>query len=175
MCRCWTVSPVSPECLLTVSFLCHFSFSGLWNKSTICLTELCILLVFQVEVSPLPEALSNCVRPDSRVPPAYSQSCTNYRADKHITYAFLYPPRKWAPAAELTQHVWWRFYWIRIPTIILQSYYYSFVPHLIVFHDFIYHINPVSFLPDRTVVKSRQKIRCCPHHQHCSHVSSIQE
>uniref|UniRef100_A0A3Q4H6P3 Ectonucleotide pyrophosphatase/phosphodiesterase 2 n=1 Tax=Neolamprologus brichardi TaxID=32507 RepID=A0A3Q4H6P3_NEOBR len=46
----------------------------------------------QVEVSPLPEALSNCVRPDSRVPPAYSQSCTNYRADKHITYAFLYPP-----------------------------------------------------------------------------------
>uniref|UniRef100_A0AAX7SC93 SMB domain-containing protein n=1 Tax=Astatotilapia calliptera TaxID=8154 RepID=A0AAX7SC93_ASTCA len=47
----------------------------------------------QVEVSPLPEALSNCVRPDSRVPPAYSQSCTNYRADKHITYAFLYPPQ----------------------------------------------------------------------------------
>uniref|UniRef100_A0A669DKF6 Ectonucleotide pyrophosphatase/phosphodiesterase 2 n=1 Tax=Oreochromis niloticus TaxID=8128 RepID=A0A669DKF6_ORENI len=47
----------------------------------------------QVEVSPLPETLSNCVRPDSRVPPAYSQSCTNYRADKHITYAFLYPPQ----------------------------------------------------------------------------------
>ncbi|XP_029957856.1 autotaxin isoform X2 [Salarias fasciatus] len=47
----------------------------------------------QVEVSPLPEALSNCVRPDSRVPPAYSQSCTNYRADKHITYAFMYPPQ----------------------------------------------------------------------------------
>ncbi|XP_030606550.1 autotaxin isoform X2 [Archocentrus centrarchus] len=47
----------------------------------------------QVEVSPLPEALSNCVRPDARVPPAYSQSCTNYRADKQITYAFLYPPQ----------------------------------------------------------------------------------
>uniref|UniRef100_A0A3P8VV16 Ectonucleotide pyrophosphatase/phosphodiesterase 2 n=1 Tax=Cynoglossus semilaevis TaxID=244447 RepID=A0A3P8VV16_CYNSE len=47
----------------------------------------------QVELSPLPEALSNCVRPDTRVPPAYSQSCTNYRADKHITYAFLYPPQ----------------------------------------------------------------------------------
>uniref|UniRef100_A0AAQ4QM14 SMB domain-containing protein n=1 Tax=Gasterosteus aculeatus aculeatus TaxID=481459 RepID=A0AAQ4QM14_GASAC len=47
----------------------------------------------QVEVSPLPEALSNCVRPDTRVPPAYSQSCTNYRADKQITYAFLYPPQ----------------------------------------------------------------------------------
>uniref|UniRef100_A0A673C2T1 SMB domain-containing protein n=1 Tax=Sphaeramia orbicularis TaxID=375764 RepID=A0A673C2T1_9TELE len=47
----------------------------------------------QAEVSPLPESLSNCVRPDTRVPPAYSQSCTNYRADKHITYAFLYPPQ----------------------------------------------------------------------------------
>uniref|UniRef100_A0A7N9ASF0 Ectonucleotide pyrophosphatase/phosphodiesterase 2 n=1 Tax=Mastacembelus armatus TaxID=205130 RepID=A0A7N9ASF0_9TELE len=49
----------------------------------------------QVEVSVMPEALSNCVRPDTRVPPAYSQSCTNYRADKQITYAFLYPPRVW--------------------------------------------------------------------------------
>uniref|UniRef100_A0A671YBE7 Ectonucleotide pyrophosphatase/phosphodiesterase 2 n=1 Tax=Sparus aurata TaxID=8175 RepID=A0A671YBE7_SPAAU len=47
----------------------------------------------QVEVSPLPEALSNCVRPDTRVPPAYSQSCANYRADRQITYAFLYPPQ----------------------------------------------------------------------------------
>lgn len=47
----------------------------------------------QVDVSPLPESLSNCVRPDTRVPPSYSQSCTNYRADRHITHAFLYPPR----------------------------------------------------------------------------------
>uniref|UniRef100_A0A3Q3JMS9 SMB domain-containing protein n=1 Tax=Monopterus albus TaxID=43700 RepID=A0A3Q3JMS9_MONAL len=47
----------------------------------------------RVELSPLPEALSNCVRPDTRVPPAHSQSCTNYRADKQITYAFLYPPQ----------------------------------------------------------------------------------
>uniref|UniRef100_A0A3Q1JXN9 SMB domain-containing protein n=1 Tax=Anabas testudineus TaxID=64144 RepID=A0A3Q1JXN9_ANATE len=47
----------------------------------------------QVEVSSLPEALSNCVRPDTRVPLAYSQSCTNYRADKQISFAFLYPPQ----------------------------------------------------------------------------------
>ncbi|XP_035862691.1 ectonucleotide pyrophosphatase/phosphodiesterase family member 2 isoform X1 [Sander lucioperca] len=47
----------------------------------------------QVEVSPLPEALSNCVRADSRVPPAYSQSCTNYRSDRQISYAFLFPPQ----------------------------------------------------------------------------------
>ncbi|XP_035984802.1 ectonucleotide pyrophosphatase/phosphodiesterase family member 2 isoform X1 [Fundulus heteroclitus] len=47
----------------------------------------------QVELSPLPESLSNCVRPDARVPPAFSQSCSNYRAEKHVTYAFLYPPQ----------------------------------------------------------------------------------
>ncbi|KAG7258098.1 hypothetical protein CRUP_032748, partial [Coryphaenoides rupestris] len=49
----------------------------------------------QVDVHPLPESLSNCVRPDGRVPPAFSQSCTNYRADKHLSYAFMYPPQVW--------------------------------------------------------------------------------
>lgn len=53
----------------------------------------------QVDVSPLPESLSNCVRPDTRVPPSYSQSCTNYRADKQVTHAFLYPPRTLNAAA----------------------------------------------------------------------------
>ncbi|XP_028985632.1 ectonucleotide pyrophosphatase/phosphodiesterase family member 2 isoform X3 [Betta splendens] len=47
----------------------------------------------QMEVSSLPEAVSNCIRPDSRVPPVFSQLCTNYRADKQITYVFLYPPQ----------------------------------------------------------------------------------
>ncbi|XP_030637743.1 autotaxin isoform X2 [Chanos chanos] len=47
----------------------------------------------QVDVTSLPEALSNCVRPDIRVPPAYSQSCTMYKADKQISYGFLYPPQ----------------------------------------------------------------------------------
>uniref|UniRef100_A0A4W5JUK2 Ectonucleotide pyrophosphatase/phosphodiesterase 2 n=1 Tax=Hucho hucho TaxID=62062 RepID=A0A4W5JUK2_9TELE len=46
----------------------------------------------QVEVTPLPEHLTNCVRPDIRIPPAFSQSCSNYKADKQISYAFLYPP-----------------------------------------------------------------------------------
>uniref|UniRef100_A0A8C5AAC3 SMB domain-containing protein n=1 Tax=Gadus morhua TaxID=8049 RepID=A0A8C5AAC3_GADMO len=55
----------------------------------------------QVEVHPLPESLSNCVRPDRRVPPAFSQSCTNYRADKHMSYAFLYPPRESSTAPPL--------------------------------------------------------------------------
>ncbi|XP_061632853.1 ectonucleotide pyrophosphatase/phosphodiesterase family member 2 isoform X2 [Phyllopteryx taeniolatus] len=47
----------------------------------------------QVEVSALPEVLTNCVRPDARVRSAFAQSCTNSKAEKHITYAFLYPPQ----------------------------------------------------------------------------------
>ncbi|XP_057184747.1 ectonucleotide pyrophosphatase/phosphodiesterase family member 2 isoform X1 [Triplophysa rosa] len=47
----------------------------------------------QVDFTPLPESLSNCIRPDIRVPPAYSQSCSSYRADKQISYGFLYPPQ----------------------------------------------------------------------------------
>uniref|UniRef100_A0AAY5L384 SMB domain-containing protein n=1 Tax=Esox lucius TaxID=8010 RepID=A0AAY5L384_ESOLU len=46
----------------------------------------------QVEVTPLPEHLSNCVRPDIRVPAAFSQSCSSYKADKQTSYGFLYPP-----------------------------------------------------------------------------------
>ncbi|XP_062848697.1 ectonucleotide pyrophosphatase/phosphodiesterase family member 2 isoform X2 [Trichomycterus rosablanca] len=47
----------------------------------------------QVDVTALPEALSTCVRPDARVPPAYSRSCTSYQADKQISYSFLYSPQ----------------------------------------------------------------------------------
>lgn len=47
----------------------------------------------QVEVTPLPEHLTNCVRPDIRIPPGFSQSCSNYKADKQISFAFLYPPQ----------------------------------------------------------------------------------
>ncbi|XP_065102349.1 autotaxin isoform X1 [Paramisgurnus dabryanus] len=47
----------------------------------------------QVEITPLPEALNNCIRPDIRVSPAHSQSCSSYRADKQISYGFLYPPQ----------------------------------------------------------------------------------
>lgn len=68
-------------------------------EASVDLHSVCVCAVLQVEVSPLPEALSNCVRPDTRVPPAYSQSCTNYRADKQITYAFLYPPREFTSTA----------------------------------------------------------------------------
>ncbi|KAI2655593.1 Ectonucleotide pyrophosphatase/phosphodiesterase family member 2 [Labeo rohita] len=47
----------------------------------------------QVDFTPLTEALSNCAQPDIRVSSAYSQSCSSYRADKQISYSFLYPPQ----------------------------------------------------------------------------------
>uniref|UniRef100_A0AAY4E545 SMB domain-containing protein n=1 Tax=Denticeps clupeoides TaxID=299321 RepID=A0AAY4E545_9TELE len=47
----------------------------------------------QIDVTPLPESMSNCIRQDIRIPAAYSQSCTNYKADKQISYGFLYPPQ----------------------------------------------------------------------------------
>lgn len=60
----------------------------------ICLSTSPMFCICQVDVTVLPEALSTCVRPDTRVPPTSSQSCTSYRADKQISYAFLYPPRE---------------------------------------------------------------------------------
>ncbi|TSL82490.1 Ectonucleotide pyrophosphatase/phosphodiesterase family member 2 [Bagarius yarrelli] len=47
----------------------------------------------QVDVTVLPEALNTCLRPDARVPPPSSQSCTSYRANKQNSYEFLYPPQ----------------------------------------------------------------------------------
>uniref|UniRef100_A0A4W3IXR0 Ectonucleotide pyrophosphatase/phosphodiesterase 2 n=1 Tax=Callorhinchus milii TaxID=7868 RepID=A0A4W3IXR0_CALMI len=45
-----------------------------------------------VEVSNLPDFLSNCVRPDVRISASHSQSCTGYRTNRQISYGFLYPP-----------------------------------------------------------------------------------
>ncbi|KAG2464970.1 ectonucleotide pyrophosphatase/phosphodiesterase family member 2 [Polypterus senegalus] len=47
----------------------------------------------QVEVSNIPESLSNCLRPDVRIPPSSSQTCSAYKADKQMSYGFLYPPQ----------------------------------------------------------------------------------
>uniref|UniRef100_A0A7M4FVS1 Autotaxin n=1 Tax=Crocodylus porosus TaxID=8502 RepID=A0A7M4FVS1_CROPO len=47
----------------------------------------------QAEVSGIPEHLTNCVRPDLRISPGNSQSCAAYRADKQLSYGFLFPPQ----------------------------------------------------------------------------------
>nr|KAF6300435.1 ectonucleotide pyrophosphatase/phosphodiesterase 2 [Myotis myotis] len=46
----------------------------------------------QAEVSSIPEHLTNCVRPDVRVSPSFSQSCLAYKTDKQMSYGFLFPP-----------------------------------------------------------------------------------
>ncbi|GAB5584202.1 ectonucleotide pyrophosphatase/phosphodiesterase family member 2 isoform X5 [Prionailurus iriomotensis] len=46
----------------------------------------------QAEVSGIPEHLTNCVRPDVRVSPSFSQSCLAYKNDKQMSYGFLFPP-----------------------------------------------------------------------------------
>ncbi|XP_056378653.1 ectonucleotide pyrophosphatase/phosphodiesterase family member 2 isoform X7 [Hyla sarda] len=47
----------------------------------------------QAEVSGIPEYLSNCVRLDPRISPGNSQSCSAYKADKQMSYGFLFPPQ----------------------------------------------------------------------------------
>ncbi|XP_067888298.1 ectonucleotide pyrophosphatase/phosphodiesterase family member 2 [Heterodontus francisci] len=46
----------------------------------------------QVELFNLPDFLSNCVRPEIRISATHSQTCSAYRADRQISYGFLYPP-----------------------------------------------------------------------------------
>ncbi|KAB0407555.1 hypothetical protein E2I00_019465 [Balaenoptera physalus] len=49
-------------------------------------------IIFNAEVSGIPEHLTNCVRPDVRVSPSFSQSCLAYKNDKQMSYGFLFPP-----------------------------------------------------------------------------------
>ncbi|KAL4630021.1 ectonucleotide pyrophosphatase/phosphodiesterase family member 2-like isoform X2 [Arapaima gigas] len=53
------------------------------------------------EVRPLPDYMKNCVRPDARVAPAHSQSCTGFCANQQLSYSFLFPPQL-ASSAEAT-------------------------------------------------------------------------
>ncbi|CAH2285818.1 ectonucleotide pyrophosphatase phosphodiesterase family member 2 isoform X2 [Pelobates cultripes] len=46
----------------------------------------------QADSSGIPEHLANCVRLDPRISPGNSQSCSAYKADKQMSYGFLFPP-----------------------------------------------------------------------------------
>ncbi|XP_013929717.1 PREDICTED: ectonucleotide pyrophosphatase/phosphodiesterase family member 2 [Thamnophis sirtalis] len=48
----------------------------------------------QAETSGVPDQVISCVRPDLRISPSNSQSCTAYRVDRQMSYGFLFPPRK---------------------------------------------------------------------------------
>ncbi|XP_048849969.1 ectonucleotide pyrophosphatase/phosphodiesterase family member 2-like isoform X2 [Brienomyrus brachyistius] len=45
-----------------------------------------------VDVTPRPAFDTGCVRPDVRIPPFESQSCTGYGADPKLSYGFMFPP-----------------------------------------------------------------------------------
>ncbi|KAM3839750.1 autotaxin isoform 2-T2 [Vipera latastei] len=47
----------------------------------------------QVETSGMPDQVISCVRPDLRISPSNSQSCTAYRVDRQMSYGFLFPPQ----------------------------------------------------------------------------------
>ncbi|XP_015476981.1 ectonucleotide pyrophosphatase/phosphodiesterase family member 3 [Parus major] len=42
--------------------------------------------------SPLPPTVSDCLRPDVRIPVAWSQNCSDYPEELNLTHSFLYPP-----------------------------------------------------------------------------------
>uniref|UniRef100_A0A8C3NNE1 Ectonucleotide pyrophosphatase/phosphodiesterase 3 n=1 Tax=Geospiza parvula TaxID=87175 RepID=A0A8C3NNE1_GEOPR len=42
--------------------------------------------------SPLPPTVSDCLRPDVRIPAAWSQKCSDYPEGLTLTHSFLYPP-----------------------------------------------------------------------------------
>ncbi|CAJ0938714.1 unnamed protein product [Ranitomeya imitator] len=58
-------------------------FMPLWSAYTV---------ETQGEGSSLPPTVSDCLRPDGRVPEAKSQNCSEYLPDMSITHSFLHPP-----------------------------------------------------------------------------------
>ncbi|NXU35393.1 ENPP3 phosphodiesterase, partial [Drymodes brunneopygia] len=52
--------------------------------------------------SPLPPTVSDCLRPDVRIPAAWSQNCSDYPEGLTLTHSFLYPPNY--NSSDLEQH-----------------------------------------------------------------------
>uniref|UniRef100_A0A8C3TLM6 Ectonucleotide pyrophosphatase/phosphodiesterase 3 n=1 Tax=Catharus ustulatus TaxID=91951 RepID=A0A8C3TLM6_CATUS len=50
--------------------------------------------------SPLPPTVSDCLRPDVRIPVAWSQNCSDYPEGLTLTHSFLYPPNYNSSALE---------------------------------------------------------------------------
>ncbi|XP_030074328.1 autotaxin isoform X10 [Microcaecilia unicolor] len=75
------------------SLLHHSDFESGYSESLLMPLWTSYTVTKQVEISPVPEHLSNCVRLDPRISPANSQSCSAYKGDKHMSYGFLFPPQ----------------------------------------------------------------------------------
>lgn len=111
--------------------------------------------VLQEDPTPVPEVSPNpnCIRVDPRVSPDYSQRCTAYNQNSHLTHGFLFPPGKATPpggrslwnAYLNTSGLLWVFFWL------------------------------FFFAICRVCNVSAFQIRSFSHHQHCSHVPSLQK
>ncbi|KAM5158034.1 autotaxin isoform 2-T2 [Mantella aurantiaca] len=75
------------------SILHHSDFVSGYSESLMMPLWTSYTVSKQAEVSGIPDYLSNCVRLDPRISPGNSQSCSAYKADKQMSYGFLFPPQ----------------------------------------------------------------------------------
>nr|XP_056710100.1 ectonucleotide pyrophosphatase/phosphodiesterase family member 2 isoform X2 [Euleptes europaea] len=75
------------------SILHHHDFESGYSETFLMPLWTSYTISKQAEVSGVPEQLVNCVRPDLRISPINSQSCTAYRVDRQMSYGFLFPPQ----------------------------------------------------------------------------------
>ncbi|CAI9563685.1 unnamed protein product [Staurois parvus] len=75
------------------SILQHSDFVSGYSESLMMPLWTSYTISKQAEVSGIPDYLSNCVRLDPRISPGNSQSCSAYKADKQMSYGFLFPPQ----------------------------------------------------------------------------------
>ncbi|XP_018408839.1 PREDICTED: ectonucleotide pyrophosphatase/phosphodiesterase family member 2 [Nanorana parkeri] len=75
------------------SILHHSDFVSGYSESLMMPLWTSYSISKQAEVSGIPDYLSNCVRLDPRISPGNSQSCSAYKADKQMSYGFLFPPQ----------------------------------------------------------------------------------
>ncbi|XP_077349390.1 autotaxin isoform X10 [Lithobates pipiens] len=75
------------------SILHHSDFVSGYSESLMMPLWTSYTISKQAEVNGIPDYLSNCVRLDPRISPGNSQSCSAYKADKQMSYGFLFPPQ----------------------------------------------------------------------------------
>ncbi|XP_068094067.1 autotaxin isoform X2 [Hyperolius riggenbachi] len=75
------------------SILYHNDFVSGYSESLMMPLWTSYTVSKQAEASSVPDYLSTCVRLDPRISPGNSQSCSAYKADKQMSYGFLFPPQ----------------------------------------------------------------------------------
>ncbi|XP_072266795.1 autotaxin isoform X3 [Pyxicephalus adspersus] len=75
------------------SVLHHSDFVSGYSESLMMPLWTSYTISKQAELFGIPDYLSNCVRLDPRISAGHSQSCSAYKADKQMSYGFLFPPQ----------------------------------------------------------------------------------